>query len=170
MNVNTFIMLGVFLLLGAMSWARNGVTGLLEGLKGGYSTLANVWPLLLLALGIAGFINVLIPKSLVSDFLGPSSGPKGYLVAWGIGAVLPGAPFSILPVAASLLKSGSGVGPIMTMVLSASIGIAATRVPYEIAFVSWEFSLLRILSCFIFPILGGVTAHFVSTTSGLFPS
>ncbi|MEF8726139.1 MAG: hypothetical protein V5A79_05340 [Candidatus Bipolaricaulota bacterium] len=87
---------------------------------------------------------------------------KGYLIAWGVGAVTPGAPFTIYPIAVSLLDAGSGVGQIMTMILSASIGVALTRVPYEVAFLGWRFSILRFLSTFFVPILGGLIAGYLS--------
>jgi len=108
MNVNTAIMLGVFVILGILSLVTHGFQGVLEGLKGGVDTLRNVWPLMLLALGIAGFLQVVIPRDLISGALGPSSGLKGYFIGWGVGAVMPGAPYAILPVAGSLLKAGGG--------------------------------------------------------------
>jgi uncharacterized membrane protein YraQ (UPF0718 family) len=162
MDINTAIMLAVFTILGVLSWFVQGVEGVINGLKSSLGTLNNVWALLLLALGVAGFLRVLIPQEVVSNYLGPASGIKGYLIAWGVGAVTPGAPFTIYPIAASLLDAGSGIGQIMTMVLSASIGVALTRVPYELAFLGWRFSLLRFLSAFVVPLLGGLIAGYLS--------
>jgi phosphate/sulfate permease len=50
----------------------------------------------------------------------------------------------------------------MTMILSASIGVALTRVPYELAFLGWRFSLLRFASAFVVPLLGGLIAGLLS--------
>jgi uncharacterized membrane protein YraQ (UPF0718 family) len=168
MNLNTAIMLGFFVVLGALSWATHGFQGLLEGFKGGVDTLRNVWPLLLLALGIAGFLQVVIPRELISGALGPSSGFKGYFIGWGVGAVMPGAPYTLLPVAGSLLKAGAGIGPIMAMVLSAGIGVAVTRIPLEIAFIGWRFSVLRIMVCFLIPLVFGVFARYLAQWLGFF--
>jgi len=162
MNINTAIMLGIFGLLGVATWFIQGLEGVFNGLKSSIGTLSNVWALLLLALGVAGFLRVLIPQEVVSNYLGPASGMKGYMIAWGVGAVTPGAPFTIYPIAATLLEAGSGIGQIMTMVLSASIGVALTRVPYELAFLGWRFSLLRFLSAFVVPLMGGLIASYLS--------
>ncbi len=162
MNINTAIMLGFFSLLGALSWFFRGTEGVINGLKSSLSTLNNVWPLLLLALGVAGFLRVLIPQEVISTYLGPASGAKGYFIAWGVGAVTPGAPFTIYPIAVTLLEAGSGVGQVMTLVLSASIGVALTRVPYEVAFLGWKFSVLRFLSALVVPLLGGLIAGYLS--------
>jgi uncharacterized membrane protein YraQ (UPF0718 family) len=86
---------------------QHGFTGLAEGLKAGASTLGNVWLLLILALGISGFLRVLIPKELVSAAIGGESGLRGYLAAWAVGARIPGAPYSVLPIAVSLLSAGA---------------------------------------------------------------
>ena len=166
MNINTAIMLGIFGLLGVATWFIQGLEGVFNGLKSSIGTLSNVWALLLLALGVAGFLRVLIPQEVVSSYLGPASGMKGYMIAWGVGAVTPGAPFTIYPIAATLLEAGSGIGQIMTMILSASIGVALTRVPYEVAFLGWRFSLLRFLSAFVVPLLGGLIAGYLGKFLG----
>ncbi len=156
MNVNTAIMLAILCGLVAFSGFTQGFQGIARGLKGTLDTFAGVWPLIVLAFVIAGFLQVVIPKGLIATALGPSSGLKGYFVAWGAGAVMPGAPFAILPVAASLLKTGASVGPIMTMVLSAGIGVAVTRIPFEVGIVGWRFAVLRVLVAFLFPVVGGL--------------
>lgn len=159
MNINTWIMLGILILLAIIVWFLHGRAEVFQGLKEGIFTLKNVWILLILALGIAGLLKVIIPGEVISDYLGPDSGMRGILIGWGFGAVLPGAPYTILPLAATLLDSGAGIGAVMTMVLSASIGVAITRIPYEIAFIGWKFVVVRLVSCLIFPILGGLIAN-----------
>lgn len=169
MDINTIIMLVIFTLLGILIFVFQGWDGVWEGLKNGGSTLQNIWILLLAAFGIAGFIQVLIPEQMLSATLGPTSGTRGFLIAWIAGGITPGAPYVILPIAFSLLKAGAGIGPVMTMVLSSSIGIAATRIPYEIAFVNWKFTVLRLAACLVVPLLGGYIAHYVNSVFRFFP-
>lgn len=169
MDLNTVIMLVIFVLLGVLVFFVQGWEGVLEGFKSGSDTLKNIWILLLVALGISGFIQVLIPKQMLSATLGPTSGMKGFLLAWAVGGVVPGAPYVILPIALSLLKAGAGIGPVMTMVLSSSIGIAITRIPLEIAFINWKFAVLRIAASIIVPLVGGFIAHYVNSVFGFFP-
>ncbi|MGB2983746.1 MAG: permease [Candidatus Bipolaricaulia bacterium] len=169
MNVNTVVMLGVFAILVAVAWITKGAAGLTAGFRGTADTFVSVWPVLLLAFGIAGFLRVVIPHDLISSALGPSSGIRGILIGWGAGAIMPGAPYAILPVAGSLLTSGAGIGPVMTMVLSAAIGVAAMRMPFEIAFIGWRFAVLRLAVCVLIPPICGLLAQWIARWSGLFP-
>ncbi len=162
-------MLAVFLLMAGGIWLAHSGEKVLEGIREGFQTFKHVWLLLLLALGIAGFLQVLVPHEIVSDYLGPRSGMKGLLIGWGVGAVTPGAPFTILPIAASLLKAGSGIAPVMTMVLSASLGVAVTRVPYEIAFVGWRFAVMRLLACLLLPLAGGLLVKLLNHWMAFYP-
>lgn len=170
MNVNIIVMLSLVVILAITAWATHGMQGLADGAKGTARTFLDVWPLLLLAFAIAGFMRVVIPGELISSALGPTSGLKGILIGWGAGAFMPGAPYSMLPVAASLLASGASIGPVMTMVLSAGIGVAITRIPHEIAFVGWRFSALRIVVCILVPPIAGVAAQWIAKWTGLFPA
>ena len=66
--------------------------------------LKKIWRQLISALGVAGLIQVLIPKGVISQSMGAAAGYKGILIAWLIGSILPGAPYVILPLAAALLS------------------------------------------------------------------
>ncbi len=169
MNVNTAVMLGILITLILVAWATQGTQGIAQGFQGAATSFKGVWPLLLLAFGIAGFIQVIIPHDLISGALGPSSGIKGILVGWGAGALMPGAPYAALPVAGSLLQSGASIGPVMTFILSAGIGVAITRIPHEIAFIGWRFAVLRLAVCALVPPICGLLAQWISRWSGIFP-
>ena len=170
MNLNTAVMLGILVVLLIVAWITQGTSGVVQGFRSTADTFLSVWPLLLLAFAIAGFLRVVIPHQAISSALGPSSGARGILIAWGAGALMPGAPYAMLPVAGSLLGSGAGIGPVMTMVLAAGVGVAATRIPYEIAFIGWRFTVLRLVVCALIPPIGGIAAHWLARWLGFFPA
>ena len=169
MNINTIVLTGILVVLLITALFLQGTTGVCEGVKSSGRTFEHVWPLLLLAFLIAGMLQVLIPQELISSYIGPESGFKGFVIAWGCGALLPGAPYTVLPVAATLMKGGAAIGPIMTLVLSSSIGVALTRIPYEVAFIGPRFVLLRVLSCLIIPFIGGGIALGLNRLLRIFP-
>ena len=154
MKVNIIIMSAIFFGLFLVCWFFKGIGTSLEGLKQGGLMLKKIWLLLIIALGVAGLIQVLIPKDIISQSLGTAAGYKGILIAWLIGSILPGAPYVILPLAAALLSQGAGIASTVTLVLAASL-VGATRIPYEIAFIGWKFSLVRLTAGVIFPPLAG---------------
>lgn len=165
MKANIIIMSVALVLLFALAWYTKGLSKAIEGIKSAGNTLSQIWLLLLIAIAVAGMIQVLIPKEIVSEYLGHGSGFKGIALGWLIGSVISGAPYVCLPLGASLLKSGADITPIMTLILSSMV-VAITRVPYEIAFVGWKFSLLRVLACLLFPPVGGLIARYISTLLG----
>ncbi len=168
MKTNTIIMAVIFVILFGVAWYSKGLGAAGEGLKQGGIMLKKTWLLLLIAFGVAGFIQILVPKELVSEYLGTSAGYKGILLAWLIGGIMPGAPYVILPLSASLLALGAGIGPIVTMVLASSL-IGVTRIPYEIAFVGWQFSLIRVLGGFLLPPLAGTIVTAVNKLLKMYP-
>jgi uncharacterized membrane protein YraQ (UPF0718 family) len=168
MKANTIIMAVIFVVLFGVVWYSKGFGEAGEGLKQGGIMLKKIWLLLIIAFGVAGMIQVLVPKELVSEYLGTSAGYKGILIAWLIGSIIPGAPYVILPLCASLLARGAGIGPIVSMVLASSL-IGVTRIPYEIAFIGWQFSLVRVIGGILLPPLAGSIVVAVNKFLKIYP-
>ncbi len=168
MKANIVIMSAMAAVLLAAALYFKGASGAGEGLKAGFRTLWRIWPLLLLALAVAGFIQVLVPRDVVADYLGVARPYRGILIAWLIGAVIPGAPYVILPLATVLLSRGAGIGAAATLVLSASL-VGMTRIPYEVAFVGWQFSVLRVAACALLAPLAGVLVHLLNAAVSFYP-
>ena len=168
MKINIIIMSAIFFGLFLACWFLKGIGTSLEGLKHGSLMLKKIWLLLLIALGVAGLIQVLIPKGIISQLLGVTAGYKGILIAWLIGSILPGAPYAILPLAAALLSQGAGIAPTVTLVLAASL-VGATRIPYEIAFIGWKFSMVRLTAGVLLPPLAGFIALWCNKLMKLYP-
>jgi len=165
MKVNIIIMSVALVLLFGWAWYAKGLNKAIEGIKSASKMLYQIWLLLLIAIAVAGMIQVLIPREMASKYLGTASGFKGILLGWLVGSVVPGAPYVSLPIGASLLKIGAGIAPVMTLILSSMV-VAITRIPYEIAFIDWKFSLLRVLVCLLVPPVGGLIVRYLSTYLG----
>ena len=118
MRLNVIIMAVIVAVLLVMGFTLKGPARVGDGLKGGAMLLWKIWPLLLLALAAAGLLRVLVPAQMVSDYLGNHSPIRGIFLAWGVGALLPGAPYVVLPLAAVLLERGASIGAAATVVLS----------------------------------------------------
>jgi uncharacterized membrane protein YraQ (UPF0718 family) len=168
MKINTIIMGILFVVLFAAAWYFKGLGAAGEGVKQGLLMLRKMWLLLLIAIGVAGLIQVLVPTKIISQYLGTGSGFKGVLIAWGIGGIIPGAPYVILPLAASLISKGAGIASTVTMVLAASL-IGVSRIPYEIAFIGWKFSVIRIIGGVLLPPIAGMIVLFVNKVIRIYP-
>ena len=166
-NLDIVLMGAIVALLVIIALWMDGPARLGDGLKNGGLLLYKVWPLLLLAAAAAGLLQTLVPAEVVSSYLGAGNPVRGILLGWGVGIVLPGAPYVTLPLAAALLERGAAIGPAATMVMSATF-MSVTRIPYELTFLGWQFSALRILSCILLPPLAGLAVHGLNALWGVY--
>jgi ABC-type amino acid transport system permease subunit len=73
---------------------RQGRDVPLSGLQAGGRTLWRNLPLLLLGFAVAGLVQVLLPRELISRWLGAEAGAKGILIGCVAGGLVPGAPYA----------------------------------------------------------------------------
>ena len=76
----------------------------LAGMKTAGQTLWRNLPILLLGFMIAGLVQVLIPREMITQWLGTESGIKGILLACVAGGLIPGPPYAVFPLVASLYR------------------------------------------------------------------
>jgi len=128
----------------------------LRGLQTSWSLLQDVWLPLLLGFLLAGFFDVLVSRELLVKWMGEQSGWKGILVGWLIGLAMPGGPYVVFPIAASLLNQGVGVGPLVTFITAKSL-LSPTRLfSWEAPFMGWPFAAARAIPSFLLPPLVGL--------------
>ncbi len=116
--------------------------------------------LLLLAFIIVGYVNVLAPQDLVQRWIGPGSGLRGLLLAEVVGMILPGGPYAVFPLIATLYTAGAGIGPAVTMVVAWTL-LGLISVSFELSFMGWRFTAVRWGLGLIFPLLAGLMAQVI---------
>jgi uncharacterized membrane protein YraQ (UPF0718 family) len=131
----------------------------LRGFQTSFGLLQDVWLPLLLGFCLAGFFDVLVPRELLVKWMGEQSGWQGILIGWLIGLVMPGGPYVVFPIAASLLKQGVGVGPLITFITAKSL-LSPTRLfSWEAPFLGWPFAAARAIPSLILPPLVGILSQ-----------
>lgn len=133
----------------------------LEGLKAGGKMFWNIFPALVFAFIAAGMISKILPRELMSRWLGEESGLRGLIIATIAGSITPGGPFVQFPIVAALLKSGAGVAPVMAYISSWSLLGVNRFLIYEIPLLGWKLSLARMSACLFFPIIIGLLTRFL---------
>jgi uncharacterized membrane protein YraQ (UPF0718 family) len=156
------LLLALVGLLAAATYARGGTSLVLDGLRAGGRSMAGLLPLLLVVFLLAGFAEVLLPKELVATWLSDSSGPRGLVVALIAGALTPGGGPVGLPLAATLLRAGAGVGVLVTYLTSMSL-LSFVRVPLEVGVYGARLTLLRLASSVLLPLLAGGLAQLLNS-------
>ena len=157
-DVSFLVFSGLAVITGALSYLK-GEEFFLKGVDASVSMFMEVLPRLLAAFGIAGFIEVLMPREAVTKWIGEKSGFKGILVASLGGALTPGGPIASFPLISALYRLGADFGPLVAY-LTAWVLIALQRILiWEIPLMGVKFALLRLCASFTLPILAGLTAR-----------
>lgn len=145
-------------ILVAVTVAVKPTGGFRQGIRNGVENLVTMLPVLPLAIVTAGFIYEMIPQDAASAWIGPDAGFTGILVASIAGGVTPGGPFVSFPLALAFMKAGAGVPQVVAFISGWSV-IALHRILlFEMPLLGPWFSLLRLLSTLIIPMLAGLIA------------
>ena len=137
------------------------------GLKSAGNLLLQMAPLLILALIVAGMIQVLVPTEIVSKWVGAESGFRGILIGTVVGGVMPGGPYISLPIVAGLLRAGAGIGTMVALLTAWGL-LAVTRLPMDIGIMGWKFALILRACTFFFPLIAGLLANLFFSRTILF--
>lgn len=157
MNLAFLTLLIPAVLLFAYAW-RRGDGSHRRGLTRGWHTLLSVLPLLLLAFTTIGYISVLLPQEGLQDLTGSGSGWRGLLRAQGMGMLMPGGPYVVMPLISTLYQLGTGLGATVALVTSWS-SLSLFNALWEARFLGWRFTIIRWTLLLPFPLLVGLLAE-----------
>jgi len=127
-------------------------------LKSAGNLLLQIIPLLIFAFIVGGMIQLLVPKEIISNWVGAESGLRGILIGSAIGGLMPGGPFVSMPIVAGLLRTGASIGTMVSLMTAWSL-IAVARMPMEVGILGWKFALVRLACVFFFPPIAGLIAN-----------
>ena len=156
MDASTIIMVVLAVILTVVAYFRGGVH--VAGLRLGAKTIGDNLLLLLASFAVAGLARVLIPKELISQWLGAQAGFKGILLGCIAGGLVPGSPYSVFPIIASFYEAGAGIGTTVGFVTAYSLW-SVVRLPLEVGIIGPKVALVRMISTLIFPPIAGLIAQ-----------
>ena len=156
MMIPTLIMALLAIILLFIGYSKGGGQHV-AGLKSAWKITFEILPLLICAFIVAGMVQVLLPRELISEWIGEGSGMRGIFIGTLAGSLTPGGPYVSLPLAAGFLRAGAGVGTMVAFVTAWSLW-AVSRLPLEIGILGWRFTLVRFVCVFFFPPIAGLLA------------
>jgi uncharacterized membrane protein YraQ (UPF0718 family) len=128
------------------------------GLQRSLTMTVEIIPLLVFAFIVAGMVQVLLPRELLSKWIGAESGLRGILLGCLAGGLTPGGPYVNFPIVAGLLRAGASVSTMVAFITAWSLW-AVARLPMEVGIIGWRFTLMRLACTFIFPPIAGLLAQ-----------
>jgi uncharacterized membrane protein YraQ (UPF0718 family) len=152
------IFMGIIALVLLYIGYRQGEGQHITGLRSALNMTIDILPLLIFAFIVAGMAQILIPKEMLSKWVGAESGMRGILIGTVAGGFTPGGPFVSLPIAAGLFRSGASMGTMVAFLTGWSLwGI--NRLPMEVGILGWKLTMVRLASTFFFPPIAGLIAQ-----------
>jgi uncharacterized protein len=154
MDVSLIILLVLVASIGLFAFVKDRSLPL-EGLYASGRLFGSVWIELLLGFLIAGLIDVLIAPAQITAWLGTGSSMRGILVGWMAGLVLPGGPYLLFPIAASLWSTGAAPGVVIALITAKTLVSPIRMLIYEAPLLGWPLTIARCLpALFVPPIMG----------------
>jgi uncharacterized membrane protein YraQ (UPF0718 family) len=155
----------VYVLFAAYSPSTREKTA--NSLVTGTTSLIRISLLLLSGVFLGSLVGTMIPREIIARMLGQESGFRGILFGTLFGAVMPGGPYVLFPVLASLFASGAAIPPMVAMVFAWQT-IALSRIPTDLAYLSevggQRIIWLRVLLGIPVPLIMGVVAGMITST------
>jgi uncharacterized membrane protein YraQ (UPF0718 family) len=137
------IFMGIIALVLLYIGYRQGEGQHITGLRSALNMTIDILPLLIFAFIVAGMAQILIPKEMLSKWVGAESGMRGILIGTVAGGFTPGGPFVSLPIAFLTGWSLWGIN----------------RLPMEVGILGWKLTMVRLASTFFFPPIAGLIAQ-----------
>lgn len=110
------------------------------------------------ALVSAAYLGLIIPPDAVAAVLGAEGGMRGVFAAFLIGAIIPGGPVMMFPLALILWRSGAGEAQMVAFLTSWTVVAIQRSLTFEIPLVGIRFAIFRLASSWMMPLLAGAIA------------
>lgn len=118
------------------------------------------------ALVAAECLGRLLPRDYVAAALGEQAGLLGTLFASVAGGLLPGGPMVAFPLAIALSRAGAGQASLVALITAWSLLAVNRTLLFEVPMMGARFTLSRIAVSAPLPILAGLLAAAIVTTTG----
>jgi uncharacterized membrane protein YraQ (UPF0718 family) len=143
----------------AVVYVRDGQARFLAILADDLGLFGTMLPKVLAGCLIGAFVTLLLPRETIARWVGSESGFSGILLATLGGALMPGGPFTIYPLAGAFLAAGADAGAACAFVISWTLLGYARAIVWELPFFGLEFVTWRIIFSLPLPILAGLAAR-----------
>ncbi|HEY7300285.1 MAG TPA: permease [Xanthobacteraceae bacterium] len=156
---STAIIAAISITAGTIVFIRDGSDRFITILSSDLWLFTTMLPKMAAGCLIAAFVTRLLPREVVARVVGAESGVLGILIAMVMGAVLPGGPLTIYPVAGAFLVLGADVGTAVAFITSWNVLGYNRALIWELPFFGAEFVGWRIVIALPLPLIAGLLAR-----------
>jgi uncharacterized membrane protein YraQ (UPF0718 family) len=159
---STAVIGGASLIAGAIVYFRDGSERALAILSNDLGIFVSMLPKMMAGCLVSAFVTRLLPREVVARLVGTESGFLGLLIATLMGAVLPGGPITIYPLAGAFLVLGADAGTAIAFITAWNLLGYNRALIWEMPFFGVDFVLWRVLVAVPLPFLAGALARLVT--------
>jgi uncharacterized membrane protein YraQ (UPF0718 family) len=159
---STAVIAAISFSAGLIVYLRDGLEKFTAILSHDLALFGGMLPKMAAGCLIAAFVTRLLPREVVARVVGTESGLLGIFIAMIMGAVLPGGPLTIYPVAGAFLLLGADVGTAIAFITAWNLLGYNRALIWEMPFFGPEFVGWRIVVALPLPILAGLLARAAS--------
>ncbi len=143
-------------------FVREGRERFLEILKSDFDLFLVMQPKVLAACIIAALVAMLLPREMVSRWVGAESGFFGLVIGALAGVILPGGPITIFPIASAFVAVGADVGVAIAFITSWTLLGYTRALVWELPIFGLDFLIWRSIVAIPLPIVAGVLARLLA--------
>ena len=154
LDTSTLILAAVAVVLAILAYLKDPGLPML-GVKNGVSMLAFVIPRMVVAIILAGLMQVLVPQDFVSRHFGQGGGVRALVLATLAGVVTPGGPMVTVPFMVVLANSGAALSSLVAYMTAWSLFGLQRIIAWEAPLMGWKFVWVRIVPSLAFPVVAG---------------
>lgn len=154
--MTVYLLAGIVALTLLLVLRKDGFTGVRNGVETSALLLRSVARMLVLGMVLAGMTQVILPQEVITRWIGDESGLTGILIGTAVGMLIPGGPYVVIPLAASIFLAGAGVGPVAALITAWNTIPFTRTVMWELPFLGGAFTTSRMLVNLPFPVAAGV--------------
>ena len=146
---------------GLAVWFWKGPVAFDRAIDDAWALFQFIMPRVGAAVLIAAFLQLLIPREVVSRLIGDQGGIKSVVIATIAGALTPGGPLTSFPIVVALYVSGANRGALVAYISAwAMIGFQRILV-WELPLMGEEFTAIRVGASVLLPIICGTVALYL---------
>jgi uncharacterized membrane protein YraQ (UPF0718 family) len=155
----------VFLFLAVASgiacWWMAGRDTVIASLHEDVALLVEILPRIMAAVGVAGLVQVLVPRKTIARALSEEAGLKGVTLAAAAGVVTPGGPMTSFPLVNALHAAGSGRSALVAYLTSWSVLGMQRILTWEVPLMGADFAIIRALASLPLPFIAAFMSRLV---------
>ena len=160
-GASLFVFFGLALGAGFSVYVFKGPTVYERAIQDAWDLMLFIAPRVGAAVLIAAFLQILVPKEVISRLIGENAGVKSVIIATFAGALTPGGPLTSFPVVIALYAAGANKGALVAYLSSWAIIGMQRIIVWELPLLGPDVTAVRVGASILLPVIAGTIALYL---------